>query len=90
MVAGRWYHILATFGEGKQNLYIDGKLRGSKTRDFMNLKECISSQLVIGGWWKNDIISIDGKIDEVRIYNRVISECEINELTRMFKDAGEQ
>jgi hypothetical protein len=90
MLAGRWYHVLATFGEGKQNLYIDGKLRASKTRDFMSLKECVSAQLVIGGWWKNDIISIDGKIDEVRIYNRVISECEINELARMFKDGEDQ
>ncbi len=85
MIAWRWYNIIMTFGEGKQNLFIDGQLRGSKQRSFTELKQCSSADLVIGGWWKNDIISVDGKVDEIRIYNRVIDNCEINKLSEVFR-----
>ena len=82
--AGRWYQVICTFGNGKQSLYVDGKLKASTNRDFQTLKKCMASQLTIGGWWKNDIVSIDGNIDEVRLYNRVLSECEIAELSEIF------
>jgi hypothetical protein len=85
MLANRWYHVLVTFGSGVQKLYIDGHLRGSSTRTFTNLNKCAASQLLIGGWWQGDVISIDGKIDEVRIYNRVLKSCEIDELTGDFR-----
>jgi hypothetical protein len=85
MIAGKWYHVIMTFGGGKQTLYIDGQMRSTKTRNFTTLKQCSNANLVIGGWWKNDIISTAGKIDEIRIYNRVINTCEINELTKIFQ-----
>jgi hypothetical protein len=84
MQPNRWYHVLVTFGNGEQKLYVDGVFRSSKKREFNNLKNCTTANLLIGGWWQNDIISIDGKIDEVRIYNRVITTCEIEDLTRIF------
>lgn len=83
--AGRWYHLLATFSKGVQKLYVNGELRATKTRDFTTLKNCNLGQLVIGGWWKNDIVSIDGKIDELRMYSRVLEDCEIEKLTDIFK-----
>jgi hypothetical protein len=45
-------------------------------------KKCDIADLLIGGWWKNDIVSIDGKLDEVRLYNRVLTDCEIDELAK--------
>lgn len=85
MIAGRWYQIIMTFGDGKQNFYVDGELRASKSRSFMELKQCNTANLVIGGWWKNDIISVDGRVDEIRIYDRVLNQCEISELVKVFK-----
>jgi hypothetical protein len=85
MQAGRWYHMLTTFGNGEQRLYIDGVLKATKSTSFKTLKKCSASKLVIGGWLNSDIISIDGKLDEIRLYNRVLSDCEINELTSTFK-----
>jgi len=84
MQANRWYHVLVTFKDGEQKLYVNGVFSASKKRDFNNLKNCTTSNLLIGGWWQNDIISIDGKIDEVRIYNRAITSCEIEDLTSIF------
>lgn len=77
---GRWYNVIATFGKGVQHLYVDGVLQSSKKRSFQTAKKCAAADLLIGGWWKEDIVSIDGKLDEVRLYNRVLNECEIAKL----------
>ena len=82
---GRWYSVIATFGKGVQTFYIDGVLQGTKTTTFQNAKKCDNADLMIGGWWKDDIVSIDGKIDEVRLYGRVLTECEIAKLAETFK-----
>lgn len=83
---GRWYSVIATFGSGSQKIYIDGVLHAAKTRTFSNAKKCANADLMIGGWWKNDIVSIDGKLDEVRLYNRLLTECEIAELAEVFEE----
>lgn len=84
LVAGQWYHLITSFVNGVQKVYVDGTLKVTLNRDFKLLKKCNTAQLVLGGWWKGDITSIDGKIDEVRIYNRGLSDCEIQELSKSF------
>lgn len=83
---GRWYSIIASFGNGLQKLYVDGTLVTSQTRSFSSLKKCSNAELMIGGWWMNDIVSLDGKLDEIRIYNRVLSDCEIAKLSETFSN----
>jgi len=82
--AGRWQNVVATFGKDGQKLFIDGKLVAQSTRTFTTLKKCVGTNLLIGGWWKNAVISLDGKMDDVRIYNRVITQCEIDKLAEPF------
>jgi hypothetical protein len=83
--AGRWYNIIASFVGGVQKIYVDGVLQSTTTRTFTKAKKCNNADLMIGGWWKNDLVSIDGKIDEVRLYNRALSDCEISKLAETFK-----
>jgi hypothetical protein len=80
---GVWHSVIATFGKGMQQIYIDGVQQGSSKRRFQTAKKCADADLVIGGWWSKDVISIDGKIDEVRLYGRVINECEIAKLASL-------
>lgn len=82
---GRWYNIISTFAGGVQKIYVNGVLQSSATRSYTKLKHCANANLAIGGWWKSDIASPDGKIDEVRLYNRVLSDCEISKLAESFK-----
>jgi hypothetical protein len=84
--AGRWYNLVVSFAGGVQKFYINGVLNGSATRSYTKAKRCDNSDLVIGGWWKSDVVSIDGKIDDVRLYNRVLTDCELNQLAEAFKD----
>lgn len=86
--AGRWYNVIASFAGGVEKLYVDGVLQSSKTRPFANAKKCDNGDLMIGGWWANDIVSIDGKLDEVRLYKRLLNNCEINKLAATFMEAN--
>ncbi|OQP59964.1 hypothetical protein A3860_35570 [Niastella vici] len=83
---GRWNNIIASFVGGVMKLYVDGVLQSSNTRTFTKAKKCDNADLMIGGWWKSDIVSIDGKIDEVRLYNRALTDCEISKLAETFKN----
>jgi len=82
MQAGRWYNVLASFVNGVEKIYVDGVLQSTKTRPFANAKKCDNGDLMIGGWWSNDIVSIDGKLDEVRLYKRQLTDCEIAKLAQ--------
>lgn len=82
---GRWYNIIAVFAGGVQKFYINGVLQNSATRTWTKTKQCPNADIVIGGWWKGGINSLDGKVDDVRLYNRVLSDCEIAKLSESYK-----
>lgn len=73
--AGQWTHVAAVWDESGQKLYLNGRLteltgRGEITPDM------IFDQLLLGyrGWDVEDGISV---MDELRIYDRPLSETEI-------------
>jgi hypothetical protein len=41
--------------------------------------------MIVGGWWDGDPASLNGTMDEVRLYNRVLTANEINFLARNFQ-----
>jgi hypothetical protein len=72
-----WYNIVCTFHKGRQETYINGVLASSKTSSYVSTHICPDAQVIVGGWWDSDPISINGKLDNVRIYNRVLLPEEI-------------
>jgi hypothetical protein len=78
--SNRWYHVALVYNHGLEIMYINGDYVSAKVSNYSSLKRCSSSDLKIGGWWKDDIISVEGKMDEVRIYDRVLAENEIEQL----------
>jgi hypothetical protein len=81
-----WYNIVSVFHKGIMQIYVNGTLISTKTRTNAIAHVCPGAQVIIGGWWQGDPISINGKIDEVRLYNRVLNADEIAELAKNFKD----
>jgi hypothetical protein len=41
---------------------------------------CPQSTVNIGYWWDQDMESLNGKIDEIRLYNRVLTVDEVSAL----------
>jgi hypothetical protein len=82
---GAWYNMIVTFSSGSVNIYINGQNISSKTADYTTLLNCPDANLVIGGWWQGDPESINGEIDEVRVYNKTLSAPQIAWLSRNFQ-----
>ena len=75
---GNWHHVVGTYSNRVLQLYYDGQLLQEKTTD-ATLDIADGSEFVIGN---NDprnasTHNYDGDIDDVQIYNRVLSAAEV-------------
>jgi hypothetical protein len=80
-----WYNIIATFHKDTLRVYINGTLKSTASGSNTSLPACPADKLGIGGWWDGDPASINGKMDEVRIYNRPLAAAEIAQLSSKFR-----
>lgn len=82
-----WYHILCVFENGIQRIYINGVLSQSLSRSFSRLRECSESMYVIGAYVNELPILFHGAIDDLRIYDRLLTDEEIAYLAEgLYKD----
>ena len=65
-----WHHLIWTWNGGDNCIYVDGVKRGCGT---INVNTITISSLKIGG-------NFVGNMDELKIFKRVLSESEINQL----------
>jgi len=73
---GAWHHVAYTYDGSQANLYIDGVLKAS--RIFSDLIQQNTRPLKIGTVDQNTHFFI-GLVDEVAIYNSVLSESDLTE-----------
>jgi hypothetical protein len=85
VTSGNWYYVVGTWEIGSPlKLYVDGVLRGSSNSLASFDIDDHGNDLFIGknrttySW--SPVGYYDGKIDDVRVYNRVLSADEINYL----------
>ncbi len=72
-----WYHITGTYDGSKVSLYINGKLIGTESADGTMVDYGNNAYI---GTYSNFNSFTPGVIDEVRIYDRALSETEIEQL----------
>jgi len=77
-----WYNMIAIFNKGSLQVYLDGKLISRTMTSDPLAHVCPDAKFVVGGWWQNDPASVNGKLDEVRLYNRAINAAEIAKLAQ--------
>ncbi|MBE6366042.1 MAG: hypothetical protein E7053_09925 [Lentisphaerae bacterium] len=68
----QWHHIVATWGDGKITLYIDGEYAASKD---ITAYTGVYNMLSLGQQW--DANPGSTLLDEVRIFRRVLTEDEV-------------
>jgi gliding motility-associated-like protein len=76
----QWYCIVATFDNGAMKIYRDGVLIQTSNAGFTTLNQCANATIQIGKWWNGDPLQYQGKIDDIRIYNRALNQDEVNAL----------
>jgi len=75
---GRWTHVAATYDGRAMRLYVDGKLKGELPR--AGAIRPSEAKLVLGSYGQSDRRhNFIGAIDEVKLYDRALSEAEIAE-----------
>jgi hypothetical protein len=73
-----WYNLVVVFHKGTLQMYANGQLISTKTGASNTVPICPGAEIIIGGWWDSGTAqSIDGKMDNVRLYNRVLTPAEI-------------
>ena len=79
----RWTHVAMTFEHGRVTLYVGDRRDKSKMSFHTSLtsSEFPHDDLLVGGLF-NGRYNFDGAIDDLRIYNRALSDKEIGELSR--------
>ena len=80
---GEWHHICATFKSGEKKLYFDGQLKASNTVTGFFVRDAFHA-CYIGGceqYTYGGLQSLNGYIDEVVVFNRVLSESEVADLS---------
>lgn len=73
-----WYHLVVTYKNGSRIIYIDGEISNSD-EVFGDLYFDVNENISIGKLTNSEHY-FNGKIDDVRIYNKALNEDEINNL----------
>jgi len=76
---GKWHQVVGTFDGDVQSLFVDGKLQG-KPSQWMAKISGNNNNFQIGNAQGRGQSGFDGQIDEVRLYNRALSEVEVTAL----------
>lgn len=73
LIAGTWYHVAGTFDGTTMRLYLNGVLDGS----FSAAGSAVANSVLSFGRNYEDARILNGAIDEVRVWNRVLTAAEI-------------
>jgi len=75
---GQWYHVAATWDGSTVRVYVDGVLDNDPPDLHGNNISTDTRAFYIGGRSGTDLL--DGILDDIRVYNRALSEAEIKNL----------
>ena len=86
---GEWTHAAVTYKESADEvkIYIDGQLSESTTSHTIDMCTTNTEVIQIGGH-SGTTRWFDGRIDDVRIYDRVLTTAEISNLANGNRGGG--
>ena len=82
--SNQWYHLVATFGSGSAKIYVNGFNETSWNTGYSSLYSSDVSLLLGAGTADHPVVNPDdrlnGKLDDIYIYNRALSPTEVSTL----------
>lgn len=82
---GSWYKAVVIYHKGTVMTYINGNLISTKVGQGTQALLCPNSQVIIGAWWNGTPQGLNGKLDNIRLYNRVLTPHEIAVLSTNYQ-----
>lgn len=77
IVPGMWYHLVIVRALNTSRYYINGKLVSSGLTTSTLTSNTGNSYMIIGAGRTTSNQYFQGSIDEVRVYDRAVNECEV-------------
>ena len=77
---GKWTHLVGTYADGEQKIYVNGRLSGTQT--YQQSIQNDASPLVVGGYYSAGHL-YQGDLDALMIFNRALSGAEIEQLYKL-------
>ena len=71
----RWYHVAATYANGKGNIYIDGKSVGTASGTYVPASSATAYLNTIGGTPSGDNV-----YDDLRVFSESLLASEVHDL----------
>ena len=84
---GEWHHVSAVRSGPTLKLYVDGKLEAEKTFDAPCLLRGDSAHAYLGSTWVRDKETYKGLLDEVKVYDKALSDEEVTSNYRAIQKA---
>ncbi len=78
-----WNYLAITYDGNTILSYLNGNLVASDSQPGATL--CSGAPLIVGSWWQGDANYFNGRVDELRLYNRVLSTDEISQIYQLHK-----
>jgi len=76
---GNWSHVVGTYNGTNIILYVNGSQVASDTCTYYPMKYNGSENVILAGL-EDDVVFFDGIMDELKIYNRSLTDTEVNNL----------
>jgi hypothetical protein len=71
-----WVMVTATFSGRTSRIFANGKLIKEEVFESSGIDQCTGGSLRLGIWW-GGTLPFNGKLDDVRIYNRALTAQEV-------------
>jgi hypothetical protein len=82
----RWHHLTASWSPNSADLYLDGRLVAWERQSREMLQGALPELQMGGGLPENGFSSFAGDLDEIALWDRVLSHAEIEQQFRSAKD----
>lgn len=80
-----WYAVAVSMVNGVERIYINGQLIAATPTPVSTFRNCSNAPFYFGIWWLQDLRAYMGRLDNIRIYNRALSENEVKYLSDNYK-----
>lgn len=78
IAAGRWYNVVYVFSGSVRTLYINGVQEAQTTSSYATVNNIPYPGFI--GSFRTAVTNTEGKIDQVRLFNKALSSSEISKL----------
>jgi hypothetical protein len=83
---GQWHHLFAKVSQNNLEIWVDGSLKATSTMNAVSPDLTTTYNLNLGYYYKGSLVGnsnyFNGTMDEVRMYNRDLTNFEIRELSK--------